>query len=80
MMNNIVSLVTPKVETNQECIQFLEDLLERVKDGEIVEVSVACILNDGSSFTGHTVSNNAQAMIGAIEIIKHKFLKRLLND
>jgi recombinational DNA repair protein RecR len=78
-MSNVISLVTTRVETNQDCLSLLEELVERVKEGEIVEIAIACVTNTGASVTANTLSQNAQYMIGSIEILKQKLINGVLE-
>jgi hypothetical protein len=76
---SVVQLATTRTVANQSTIEKLEEMLELARDGKIICVAVACEAPDGSSWTSHSDLNSAQLMLGALDILKAKILKQIVD-
>jgi hypothetical protein len=75
--SNVVRLVTPRDETNQQAIALLERCLKEAREGRIIEVAVSMVRRDLSTEDEATSSNNSVLLLGAIYRTAHRMNKRL---
>lgn len=80
MTNNIVELKTRTKISNESVISLLEQYLEMAKEGDIVCIALAGTTSDNSSWTAHSELENAQTILGSIEVLKAKILNMILED
>lgn len=74
MLEGVVKFVPQKLVRNEAAIKILRDALEVAERGEIVEVVVAGVMNDGASWTASSGTGHVQAQLGSLEIIKHRII------
>lgn len=78
-MGDVVRLVTPTDETNEETIDILERALKDAREGKIIEVALACVMCDRNVETGRTSSNNSILMLGAIYRLAHRLQMKIYD-
>ena len=60
-----------KPEPNQDAIEYLEDLLERAKTGEIQGFAIAIAKSKGTTANGWSgIQNQCMSIIGELESLK----------
>lgn len=64
-------------QTRQECIDILEQILAKVRAGEVTEVAVAAITSDQNSLCAVSSSSNCVLMLGAINQLLYKLHRDL---
>ena len=68
--------------TNQDCIDYIEHLLDLAKSGEIVSIFWVGLKEDGSmvrAWASHK-DTSAYEMLGAIEAVKMEFVEAVNDD
>jgi hypothetical protein len=79
----VVEAISP---ANPDVVAKLENWLERAKSGELQSVALAAICADGASVTAWSGTIKArgyatqQSTLGAIEILRGKIMKQLLQE
>jgi len=63
----------PKV-ANQQSLDLAEELLERVKSGEVQEIAIAMVYTAGGTGYRRSGSDSIQKLIGAVAIMQHNLL------
>lgn len=81
-MSNLVSIEgkTRRGQINQQVIEMLREWLASADSGEVVGVMIVGTCADGSTNTSATDGDDFQRMLGAIEILKARLLRRHLED
>lgn len=79
MAENVATLVTFERRCSDEAIGILEQMLERARSGEVVAVAVAGVCMDGAITTVFSKSPNVGTFVGAVEIVKARILKTLVE-
>lgn len=75
-MKNVIKIN----QSDSDVIQYLEDLLQQAKDGEITSLCVITSTPDFSTGNGWAGMNkNNMAMIGEIETLKRDILEELIE-
>ena len=79
MDNKLKEIRPDRLKAQDTAIEYLEETLRRVKEaGDVVGVAVVTIHKDGfagSGWSGGDDSYSKFTMIGAIEHLKHRFIK-----
>lgn len=57
-------------QPDQNCIEVLENLLEKARGGEVIAVAIAAKHHDGLATANHGGKVAGYALIGALEAIK----------
>lgn len=73
-MSNIHVIPTAKATRNPETISLLEEMLERAKDGDIVEIAAVVFLSNGNQSTMISPLIDTLRKIGALEQIKYDIM------
>lgn len=66
-----------KAHRRENAISHLEAALERVRNGETVSVAIAELRSDGAPTLSWSDLDNVNAMVGAIERLKHKIMSEV---
>lgn len=91
MTDNIHKLETvqkPVLSVDEALINCLEILLAKAKEGEIQGIAYCTVKSNGAGsiictgfgYNGAGVCDNVQVTLGAIEILRHKFLTNEIRD
>ena len=72
-----MKLITPKVRSNQETIDILEDVLQKAKEGKIIEI--AMVYKDDEQYYNHryTTSTDVISELGAVSRLHYVLQKRM---
>ena len=73
-MSKIVEIKTVKMAANKDVVSLLRDFLELAEKGEISAVAIAALRPNDKARTAASKTTNITALIGSIEIIKHRLL------
>lgn len=73
----VLKLVTE--DCDNDTIEVLEELLNRAKSGEIINIACAYVFKDGSTGSKRSDTNCSAIMMGAIEVLKHRFVEDWLS-
>lgn len=73
----VSKLETRRVE--EGVVELLEDMLERARNGEIVSIAIAGIMNQGHTFEGVYVAEPGypQTLLGTLDVAKQLVIKRI---
>lgn len=59
-----MKIISLEYNKNKDVVNFAEDILERCKKGEIVELNIMAVRPDGTYFTTGTTVKNQMITIG----------------
>lgn len=60
-------------------VAMLQEMLRRVKQGEISSLAIAAVLRDGSGEQDWTYAPSAAALIGSVAVLQHQLIKEELE-
>jgi hypothetical protein len=66
LFGGLTSAPTP----DENCVEVLENLLEKARGGEVIAVAIAAKHHDGLATANHGGKIAGYALIGALEVIK----------
>ena len=70
----VLKLADHQTKVNEDALNLLRGAIERVEKGEVSDVAIVCVNRDGSCNTSCSDGTQFQAMIGSLEILKHRLL------
>ncbi len=73
-----VDIKTPEVRVSEQAVKLLRDTLAMAERGDLSEVMVVAIEQDGATYTAYTDSLDARMRVGMLEIAKAHFLDDVL--
>ncbi len=76
----VVQLKTSRDLDVESAIETLESALAETKAGGVAAVSVSIVYHDGSCSHGHSSTEDATALVGAIEISKMRVMQQALDE
>ena len=80
-MNKVVAIPSDKSQPNAEVIEFIEDLLEQAKAGEVQAIFVVTGLANrsetGSGWSGE--GYNVMPMLGELSALQHELIARYVE-
>lgn len=68
--------VIPSFEQDADVIERLEEVLERARAGDVSMVAIATVERDGSSQWCFSYLSNTSTMLGAVERMKHRIIRK----
>lgn len=76
-MADLIAVLSPApTEAQPQVIEMLENLLARARTGEVLSFAVACELTGREVMTGHSEPASVFALIGAVEHLKQRLLRK----
>lgn len=74
----VPDIMDEATEINQQAVEDLERALEMAKSGELIEVIVVGVLQDGGNYSSCTSTRDVPRQIGLLEIVKQRRLRSYL--
>lgn len=70
--------IVPRAATaNKHAIEALENMLAKARDGEVIGVAIAAVLNDGSTATAYERGENIATLIGCCQRLNDRLLRHM---
>ena len=80
-MADTIKFIRPPMPDGIENLQTLmEDVVARIRTGEVVALGVVCITRDGVFTLQPTKSEHTLEVLGGIEVLKKRILERYADD
>lgn len=76
-MADLVAIEPPRPD--QSVVAYLEDLLQRARDGEFAMVAVAYVHPDFSTGHGHSALGSNATMVGAIASLQWDITREMVD-
>lgn len=62
----------PGAAASKSCIELLEEMLERAREGEIITVGIVALKPNGDGATAYSETSNAMALIGLAHCLANR--------
>lgn len=79
-MDNITHLPNSSVAGMHELLIFMEDILERIKSGEVVSLAMVCERKDGSVFWNWPSVGNVHRIGHGMHLMLSNYTNVVLKD